>query len=566
MVRLNTVLDGKYKILALIGEGGMSRVYLAMDNRLNKQWAIKEIKKKGTDKQNRITIDNLINEANLMKDLDHPALPRIVDIIDDGKTLYVVMDYIEGESLNKILREYGAQPQKTVIEWGKQLCEVLDYLHTRNPPIVYRDMKPANIMLCPNGTIKLIDFGTAREFKRTNVQTTTALGTRGYAAPEQFGGSGQTDARTDIYSLGVTLYQLVTGRSPAEPPYEIKPIRKINPNLSSGLEKIIDKCTKQDPNARYQSCAELLYDLEHYEQADDVFIAKKRKNIKSFSRFLVAGVVLAVVAAICFGVRSNSINSAFDTKMSLAKQQEQTNTAQAEKYYLEAADIRPESVEPYLGLITCYEMDNQFTVEEKNQLDGSYNANKAVFMHNTDYPTLAYQMGKMYWYYYTYGGSSLNQDGSLSDNDMTRIKASKPYFEDAAKSNGFADHNKAQTYYDIAQFNSAITNKVTTEDDSGTYAPYWNNLKDLQRMMQTGDNGEKISLESYALILNSIETYAHRFADAGISKSEMQNLYKDTASALAKQSVTTDENASLKAKLQAREANVQSAIVLAYAG
>ena len=141
---IGTVIEGKYEILKLIGTGGMSYVYLAMDKRLNKQWAVKEIKKTANGKNDEIIENSLLTEANLMKKLDHPALPRIVDIIDNGETIYVIMDYIEGESLDKILCEYGAQPQELVIDWAKQVCDALQYLHSQNPPIIYRDMKPSD--------------------------------------------------------------------------------------------------------------------------------------------------------------------------------------------------------------------------------------------------------------------------------------------------------------------------------------------------------------------------------------------------------------------------------------
>ena len=163
----------------------------------------------------------MIVETDLLKKLRHPSLPSIIDVIDDKDSFLIVMDYIEGNPLSNALEEYGAQPQDMVIAWAKQLCDVLGYLHAQSPPIIYRDMKPSNVMLKPDGNITLIDFGTAREFKEKNLADTVCHGTIGYAAPEQFGGMGQTDARTDIYCLGATLYHLVTGQNPSEPPYEI---------------------------------------------------------------------------------------------------------------------------------------------------------------------------------------------------------------------------------------------------------------------------------------------------------------------------------------------------------
>ena len=292
MAERGTIIEGKYEVLKLIGKGGMSKVYLAMDKNLNKQWAIKEIERKAYDKNNEVVVASAMAEANMMKKLDYPSLPRIVDIIEKENVIYVVMDYIEGETLSSVLSKEGAQPQEVVIEWAKELCRVLDYLHTQNPPIIYRDMKPANIMLQPNGNIKLIDFGIAREYKEQNLADTVSLGTKGYAAPEQFGGKGQTDARTDVYCLGVTLYHLLTGQNPCEPPYEIYPIRYWNPQLSSGLEAIIQKCTQLNPEDRYQSCAELLYALDHYDEMDEGYRKKQKNKLKVFFIDLIDGNLL----------------------------------------------------------------------------------------------------------------------------------------------------------------------------------------------------------------------------------------------------------------------------------
>ena len=290
MLQIGSLIDGKYKILNKVGQGGMSVVYLAMNEKANKQWAVKEVRKDGI-KDFEVVKQGLVAETDILKKLNHPNLPSIIDVIDTDDSFIIIMDYIQGNSLNKALDEYGAQPQEYVIEWAKQLCDVLGYLHSRNPAIIYRDMKPANIMLKPDGNVTLIDFGTAREFKEKNLADTVCLGTIGYAAPEQFIGMGQTDARTDIYCLGATLYHLVTGMNPCEPPYEIRPIRQINPSLSAGLERIIQKCTQRDPNDRYQSAAELMYALEHFDEIDDQYRRKQKKKLGAF----IATAALAVV-------------------------------------------------------------------------------------------------------------------------------------------------------------------------------------------------------------------------------------------------------------------------------
>lgn len=316
MAERGTIIEGKYEVLKLIGKGGMSKVYLAMDKNLNKQWAIKEIERKAYDKNNEVVVASAMAEANMMKKLDYPSLPRIVDIIEKENVIYVVMDYIEGETLSSVLSKEGAQPQEVVIEWAKELCRVLDYLHTQNPPIIYRDMKPANIMLQPNGNIKLIDFGIAREYKEQNLADTVSLGTKGYAAPEQFGGKGQTDARTDVYCLGVTLYHLLTGQNPCEPPYEIYPIRYWNPQLSSGLEAIIQKCTQLNPEDRYQSCAELLYALDHYDEMDEGYRRKQKRKLNVF--FVTSGAAItSVLSAEGYVGKNGIIYNNSDTGVSI---------------------------------------------------------------------------------------------------------------------------------------------------------------------------------------------------------------------------------------------------------
>ena len=185
------VIANKYELLKQVGRGGSSIVYLATDLRLNKNWAVKEIRKQMRLEGQHISY-TLLAEANLMKNLDHPALPRIVDIIEEQERYYIVMDYVEGETLKHVLEQFGPQRQEQVISWGIELAGVLDYLHHQQPPIIYRDMKPANIILQPDNRLKVIDFGIARTYKENHSDDTTALGTKGYAAPEQFQGKGQT--------------------------------------------------------------------------------------------------------------------------------------------------------------------------------------------------------------------------------------------------------------------------------------------------------------------------------------------------------------------------------------
>ena len=246
------ILNNTYEILDFIGKGGMSTVFKAKHIRLNMEVAIKAVRKNQQ-------ID-LMAEVSILTRLNHPNLVRVIDIFEDENLIYIVMDYIEGEDLQHIIQREKVIPEETVIEWFRTLADTLRYLHSRKPPIIYRDMKPANVILQNDGTLKVIDFGIAREYKAAATGDTTYIGTNGFAAPEQFG-MAQSDGRTDIYSLGMTMYYLATGKSPLQPPYGYTPARKLNPNLSEWLEAILEKCIKDNPEDRYQSADELLMDL-----------------------------------------------------------------------------------------------------------------------------------------------------------------------------------------------------------------------------------------------------------------------------------------------------------------
>ncbi len=252
---VNRVINGEYHILKQLNRASAVEVYLAMNVHLNRVCVVKACR---NSEKNLLARDFIINEAFTMMELNHPAIPKIYDIAEDESYTYVVREYIQGDALDETIRKHGAQPVNQVVDWAKQVCEILRYLHSLNPPHIYRDMKPANILLQPDGKIRLIDFHAMRLYDEKKDYDTTPLGTRGFAAPEQYGGAGQTDCRTDIFGLGMTMHNLLTGVNPIDPPYITQPIRKINPKLPVQLEKIIQKCIEPDRAKRYQNVDSLL--------------------------------------------------------------------------------------------------------------------------------------------------------------------------------------------------------------------------------------------------------------------------------------------------------------------
>lgn len=559
MAVVGQTIDDKYEILKLIGRGGMSKVYLAMDKRLNKQWAVKEIEKRAKDKNNEIVIQSAMAEANLIKQLDHPAIVRIVDIIDNGNVIYIIEDYIEGETLGSILENNGAQPQELVVEWAMQICEALEYLHTRKPPIIYRDMKPANVMLKPDGNVKIIDFGIAREYKDQSLADTVSLGTKGYAAPEQFGGKGQTDARTDVYCLGVTLYHLLTGQNPCEPPYEIYPIRHWNPQLSAGLEAIIQKCTQLNPNDRYQSCAELLYALHHYEEYGAAYRARQKRKLRTFIATAAACVLCSLIGAFGLFMRTQTNNA--DYTQNILQAEKASTTEEKLAYYSTAVDIKPLVMDAYLGMAEAVKDDAVFSTDEETAVKKKLNANLAALREEDGYANLAFEMGKLYWYYYDYGKTE------TADNQITRMKSAIQWFDDAVAYGSASDdfYMMAKIYGDIGKFNRDITLNIEEASDKGQYEPYWQNMQELVTMISnTPDESEIIELEVYKLVMYSIETYARKFKADGVTKADMSALFRSVKAAADAVATTSDKTEQLKTDVANRFDAAESAIENAY--
>ena len=560
MLKDGDIVGGKYKILTMIGKGGMSRVYLALDQNLNKQWAIKEIEKKARDRNNHVVIQSAIAEVNMMKRLDHPNLPRIVNILDEKDQLYVIMDYVEGISLDRVVKEGGPQPQEDVIDWAMQLCDVLRYLHSQEPAIIYRDMKPANVMLQPNGQIKLIDFGIAREYKEQNIADTTALGTKGYAAPEQFGGHGQTDGRTDIYCLGTTLYHLLTGHSPAEPPYEMYPIRHWNPSLSGGLERIILKCTQLNPEDRYQTCEELDYALQNYEKVDEAYRIRLKSDLKKF----IASSAVAV-AALAVGIGSllarNAVNNN-DYQVNIARAEKASNAEEKVKLYQTAIDILPNKTDAYEGLLDAYLSDQSFSEEDEAEFQRYVQAHIDELRKQDEYGELAYQIGRAYWFLYDYGSSD-----SKGDNQATRMKSAKPWFDDAVtyKTKDANHLAAAKAYSEIGSFVNEITLKIDEADDSGEYKKYFSSLESLVDTVSKSKNeGEMVQAQVYQMTMNAMQTYARKFRSDDIKQSDIEKLYKEVYTNVEKMETTSDTSAQMKSDILNRSSLVEETIQNAY--
>lgn len=560
MLEIGSLVDGKYKILSEIGHGGMSVVYMAINEKANKTWAIKEVRKNGVLDFEAVR-QGLIVETDMLKKLKHPYLPSIVDVIENEDSFIIVMDYIEGNSLATALQDYGALPQEYVIEWAKQLCDVLGYLHSGTPAIIYRDMKPANIMLKPDGTITLIDFGTAREYKEKNLADTTCLGTVGYAAPEQFGGMGQTDERTDIYCLGTTLYHLVTGYNPSEPPYEIKPIREIDSSLSSGLEQIILKCVQRNPEDRYQSCAELMYALEHYDEIDDKYKKKQKRKLGGFIASVCAAIVAAVVGGTTNYIAGQMATDSYEEVMfEASKTSDYDEKIRLYQVALAVPDKAGEK-EPYIELIKLFKEDSIFDSTEEKTLVSVIKNNQVELKNNSgNYVESCFETGKLYWYYYKYDEESKNE------NRTTKRIMSVTWFQEVLDNapEDYANLGMANVYYNIGDFYRDIQPAIVEGRDAGMYLPFFENMNALIDMVCEDElESEIVKLELLVMARDALKIYATKFKSDGVSEEDVMLLYNKVKS-YAGISTTTDTTYDMKLDIEESLDDTLQAITIVY--
>lgn len=539
MLEIGSLVDGKYKILSEIGHGGMSVVYMAINEKANKTWAVKEVRKDGKMDFNTVR-QGLMAEIETLKKLKHPNLPSIIDVIEDDDSFIIVMDYIEGRSLDKIIEENGAQPEAYVVEWAKQLCDVLGYLHSRTPPIIYRDMKPANVMLKPDGNIMVIDFGTAKNYE-IDLGETTGIGTIGYAAPEQYIGSGlgRTDARTDIYCLGITMYHLLTNIDPCKNLISDKSIRAVNPALSHGLDAIIQKCTQYQPADRYQSCAELMYDLENYEILEPLYKKKQKRKLGVFFLTILMAAIFAASGLVTNYMAAQKATDTYETKLYDASKS--VNYDEKLELYKECIAIPNKAGEKdaYLGLIQAFkDNDDVFTQSEANLLTKYIKNNKAALQSNPDnYTEICFETGKLYWYYYQ------GENASSASDEFTGAIYAVEWFSDVPE--GYKDYGMASAYANIGSFYRNIARYVVEASDKGQYKPFFENMQKLLNSVALNENeSEIVRLELLEMSRSALQQYATKFKGDGITQKQMQDMYttiSDTVNSIATSADKTEE-------------------------
>ena len=505
------IINNKYELLKEIGHGGMSTVYLAMDVKINKQWAIKEIHKDSEMYKATVDEGKVLAEVRLMKDLNHYGLPRIADMITTKNSIFIVMDYIEGENLRKLLSINGPFTQEDVIKYGLEVLDILEYLHGQNPPIVYRDLKPANLMLTPQGDIKIVDFGIARKYVK-GFEDTRIMGTVGFVAPEQQ--SGKSDPRSDIFSFGVTLYQLLTNQNMEEETY-IKSITDFDPSYSTGLEKVIEKCTKANPNERYQTVSELRYDLENYYKLDNEYIKIQKKKINRFLRTAIMGCICTILGiSLIAGISIKKSNDYMTLVEAPA-----IDTSERVDNLTKAINIKPTKTTAYEELIKEYAKDG-FNEEEAGEFIEIYNANKnALGNKETE---ISFTIGEAFLNYF---------EGDSDKSSRNTLAHAKPFFAAASKSEEQEIKLIAENYVFLAEYQESFiygTAKLNIKEKEPSESREL--LKKLENTLKSinGYNGKEdikhLKLVTYESILDVLDNEINVFTTNGISLDEISSI------------------------------------------
>ena len=545
-LREGDIVDGSWEVIKQIGQGGSGTVYLVRDIELNRLLALKEVPVRNTD-QGKRQAKAVVAEVSLLKSLSHPSIPRILKMTHDEHSILIIMDYIEGYSLRSLIAKKDYIEEALIIKWGLALCDTLKYLHNRNPKVIYRDLKPHNVMLSNENHLFLMDFGISREVGPDfDYSKEDRVGTKGYAAPEMRAKNAWFDERSDIYALGRTLYFLATRNSPSleklpngqELP--ILPIRQYDASRSVGLEKIIEKATAYKPKDRYQSVEEMIYDLKNIDKMSEGYIRTiKRRATTIYTLFgtLVLGVFLLGSGAL---YSQMATTDAYNQAISKGK------TSQDLDALVSASKIMPGEVEPYLEMVKIYRSSGHFTSEDEFQLLSALQSNLPSLKGKEGAGDLLYQIGQLYWFYYPQNG----QTKSVS------------WFEQA-KDFGVSEKNQRllSIYLELGTFKKGILSSITDHSDSGMYKAYWNALGELSSEM---GNDPQLQLTYLQSVFDVIDSYSGGLKSDGLTLDELKVVFDKAVDLLNSYNGKTDAQMKAKAELQSRVETVRNKLNTTY--
>lgn len=519
-LEIGYILQGKYRVLRALGRGGEGSVWLACHLQTEQLWAVKEIKKEKQRGQ---------HELEMMKRIHNSSVSQIVDVLEDGKTIYLIMEYIRGRDLESWVRQEGRLSVWQVLDVGEQMADALCYLHSRSEPVYHLDLKPANIIRTAAGRLVLVDFGSARKAFQ---QEENRYGTVGFAAPEQYDLNKKVDGRTDIYGLGTVMYYLISGVR-----YSESLSKSRIPGCPETLERIIRKCIQADPEQRWQSSRVLWREIRK--------LKKKMRSIKRRYQMW-AALLLAILTA---GLAVHKLPEEFRTQAEQVWDYEylleEALCAGEEDYafYQKAVFLHPERKDAYLQYLREADRDGVFSQEEERKFwkllhtippGGDETYGELLQKQPEQYGEVASTLGMIYWYDYE------KSDGR---------KIALGWFGRAVK----AEENRGEGWWIRAKIFSHMGGYIESlgkESDSGEKqnpaGGYW---KDMEKLMEEGFQGYGYPvtvMRFYRESLGQITFYTETFRKAGISakrqKEMIRKILREAALCSGEESGVSEEN------------------------
>lgn len=550
------VFDGRYRVEKVFSNKGMANVYLCMDTTLNKLVVLKEILRSQSG-QDHVEYYSLINEAQILSELSHPGIPRIIameGVNPPQDHVSVLMDFVEGYDFLKVLRESKTSlDERTVVDRMLVVADIIQYLHTRPYPILYRDIKPDNIQISETST-SLLDYGISLKLIHQGQTLGQALGTRGYAPPELSNGNNIADLRSDIYSFGVTMFQLLTGVDPrkifpaqnggtthvvkGETHATTYDVLFYRPDISSGLAKIILTCTDRDINNRYDSISDLIGDLSNYHHLDNEY----QKGIRRKKRTIIGA--YAVAAALALGAGGAFLAGQNLQSVRYEEAMRDAEISNSPSDYSEALKISPTNLDGYYPMLQAIQSDGEFTPEEEMDLLSVIQPNASDIRTTEGYPELAYEIGKTYWFFY---------EGNTSGETL-----SQPWFNDAMMSTEYRDD--ATVFYNLAEFSSSINAAVRTASDAGMYLAYWNNLTGAVPLAQ----GEVLELQLYNRLADCIINYSYRLRVDGVTEQQINEVVAQIQEYTSTVAPSSEVSVELHESLNTKLAEIPSVVDYAF--
>lgn len=503
-----TIEAGRYRVDQLIHDGSMSRVYKVYDTQLHKTWCLKEvISPPENSTVGTAETDALKYEYSLMATLNSPNIPRPLapQLSEDKKRIWYILDWIDGVAASKLLKEEGAIDDNTVIQWGIALARVLSYLHANN--IIYRDMKPQNVMITKTQPeVHLIDFGTAHVVTETDYIQERAVGTKGYAPPEQTKKGVPYDMRWDLYALGATLFALATGFAPLKAERAAKQvgnfdINKFASSASQGLRDVVLKATSIDPEKRYQSAEEMLVDLQNIGKRDSNYRAAARRKIVLNRVLWGAAVVSLVLAGSGYAIGSSNISGQIKQRESVAQSSENYED------YKRVAELDGDNMQAYYGMLEALKKGGKVTKDQESDFLGVLMPNLNDLKKQKGYGDLAYNIGQMYFFYYG------------DTNDVEGQKQAASWFKDAVQS-GTKNEELASGLYLVSDFQGSVQSAMRDGSDAGMYG---NVYKSFLNVLKNSGGNPVIESSVYNSLMELINNYSFRLAQEGISKDSVVN-------------------------------------------